>query len=73
MKIQSPPATERHYSPNELAELWGVSATTIRRWFDQEPGVIRFGSEGLVNKRRKILLRIPATVVRRVHDRLVVK
>ncbi len=73
MSPKAPPAAERHYSPNELAGLWGVSATTIRRWFDREPGVVRFGSEGLLNKRRKILLRIPASVARRVHERLVVK
>ncbi len=73
MSPKAPPAAERHYSPNELAGLWGVSATTIRRWFDREPGVVRFGSEGLLNKRRKILLRIPASVAQRVHGRLEVK
>ena len=67
------PAMERHYSPGELAEMWGVSAATIRRWFDQEPGVVRFGSEGQLDKRRKILLRIPASVAQLVHERLVVK
>ncbi len=29
---------ERHYSPAELGELWNLSADTVRRMFEQEPG-----------------------------------
>jgi len=33
-------AGERHYSAPELAKLWGLSERTIRRMFENEPGVL---------------------------------
>ena len=36
-------STEKHYKPAELGELWGLNAETIRRLFDDEPGVVRIG------------------------------
>ena len=38
------PALERHYSVNEIAKSWGLSGNTIRRMFENEPGVIEWGS-----------------------------
>ncbi len=61
---------ERHYEPTELAALWGVSTETIRSIFREEPGVLKIGSEGTKHKRGYITLRIPETVVERVHRRL---
>jgi hypothetical protein len=37
---------EKHYAPDELAELWGVSTETIRSIFRDEPGVLKIGSTG---------------------------
>lgn len=34
---------ERHYSVNELSALWNLSKQTIRRLFQDEPGVVLFG------------------------------
>jgi hypothetical protein len=31
---------EKHYAPDELAELWGVSTETIRSIFREEEGVL---------------------------------
>lgn len=36
-------AHEQHYDPKELAALWGLSPTKVRRMFVDEPGVLRIG------------------------------
>jgi hypothetical protein len=60
---------ERHYSPAELAELWSLSADTIRRAFENEPGVLVFENPGRASSRRCRTLRIPESVAQRVHAR----
>jgi hypothetical protein len=65
------PATERHYSVSELAGCWNLSLDTIRRLFEEEPGVLVIGTEsGKYSRRRYITLRIPESVAQRVHRRL---
>jgi len=61
---------EKHYSVSELATIWKLSENTIRRMFEHEPGVIRWGGAETRFKRRYVTLRIPETVVRRVHRHL---
>jgi hypothetical protein len=61
---------EKHYAPDELAELWGVSTETIRSLFREEPGVLKIGKTGSRYKRGYVTLRIPADVAERVHTRL---
>ncbi|HKD78916.1 MAG TPA: hypothetical protein VKH81_04435 [Candidatus Angelobacter sp.] len=61
---------ERHYSVNELAILWNLSKQTIRRLFQDEPDVVRIGEQEVRHKRAYVTLRIPESVVRRVHQRL---
>jgi hypothetical protein len=39
------PFIERHYSASELAALWNLSLDTIRRIFENEPGVLVLGDE----------------------------
>src|SRR5579862_1763001 len=63
-------ALERHYSVCELAQLWGLSEKTIRRMFVDEPGVMKWGHEEGRFKRGYMTLRIPESVVQRVHRRL---
>jgi len=43
---------EKHYSVLELAELWNLSENTIRRMFENEPGVLKWGSREGRFKRR---------------------
>jgi hypothetical protein len=62
-------AAEEHYTPDELAALWGVSAETIRNVFRNEPGVLRVGQAN-GKKRKYILMRIPESIAERVHKRL---
>jgi hypothetical protein len=61
---------ERHYSVNELAVLWNLSKQTIRRLFQDEPDVVRIGEKDVRHRRAYVTLRIPESVVRRVHQRL---
>lgn len=59
---------ERHYTPQEIAETWQVSVNTIRRMFRGEPGVLEFGSDETRWSRKRKTLRIPASVLMRVHQ-----
>ena len=61
---------EHHYSVRELAELWAFRDDTIRRLFEDEPGVLMIGERHPRRKRRYITLRIPNSVAARVHQRL---
>jgi len=61
---------ERHFSVGELASLWDLSEQTIRRMFAGEPGVIEWGHGESRFKRGYITMRIPESVVQRVHCRL---
>jgi hypothetical protein len=64
------PAQEKHYSPDELASLWGISVDSIRRLFRDEPGVLKMGDKDPKHKRQYLTLRIPESVAVRVHTRL---
>jgi len=63
-------AFERHYCVSEVAELWGLSERTIRRIFNNEPGVFKWESGETRSKRSYRTLRIPESVVQRVHRKL---
>lgn len=71
--IREPASTaafERHFSPEELGEVWGLSADTIRRMFENEPGVLMHERSRKHRSRRYRTLRIPESVALRVHRRL---
>jgi hypothetical protein len=59
---------ERHYTPNQLATLWGVDAETIRNIFRNEAGVLKLQKDNA--KRAYVTLRIPESVAEKVHRRL---
>src|ERR1700686_257834 len=61
---------EPHYTPSELATEWGLSVDTIRRLFEDEPGVLKIGNPSPRIRQRRILVRIPFDVVQRVHRRI---
>ncbi len=65
-----PAFAERHYAPRQIADLWGLSVDAVRRLFEKEPGVLVIGdSLGRAGKRRYATLRIPESVMERVHRR----
>ncbi len=62
-------ALEQHFTPQQLAELWALDERTIRRIFQDEPGVLKYGkSNRRDSKREYISLRIPESVALRVHQ-----
>lgn len=65
-------ATERHYTPQQVAAARGLSDTTVRRMFAEEGGVLRIGEPsrrvGRKLTRRMYTMRIPETVAGRVLD-----
>jgi predicted transcriptional regulator len=65
-------AAERHYSVAEVAEMWNLSKSAVRRLFQEEPGVLAIGeSRPKFGRRRgKVTLRIQQSVLERVHRRL---
>lgn len=63
-------AFERHFTPQELAKLWLLHVTTIRRLFEDEPGVLKYhGRVGRHGQREYVTLRIPESVARSVYAR----
>ena len=61
-------AFERHFTAQELAELWTLDTSTIRRLFQDEPGVLKIGKANRRDGRRDYMtLRIPESVACRVH------
>ena len=62
---------ERHYTVGELAKAWHLALRTVRAWFVDEPGVIRYGNARLLKgkQRTHVTLRIPESVARRVYRR----
>jgi hypothetical protein len=61
----------KHYTVNEIAELWNLSDDAVRKIFEKEPGVLLIGDQKpRVRRRRYTTLRIPEFVVERVHRRL---
>ena len=68
MAQSTAPAIERHFKPKQLGELWGLDESTIRRLFEDTPGVLRIGkSDRRDGKRDYVSLRIPESVAMRVH------
>lgn len=64
---------EQHYTPVQLAKRWGLSATSVRELFRNEPGVIMIDRPEKMHKRGYVSMRIPESVAERVYSRLVMK
>lgn len=65
------PSTEKHYTPAEIAEIMGLSRTTVYKLLEDEPGVVKIGERGL--NRTRITYRVPESVWRRIHQKWTVK
>jgi hypothetical protein len=59
-------STERKLSYREIAAEWGLSIETVRRLFDSQIGVVKFGHGDTRRKRRYYVARVPESVVSRV-------
>jgi hypothetical protein len=61
---------EKHYAVAEISEQWGISPDLVRDTFKDEPGVLRFVRPGTRVKRGYSTIRVPESVLVRVHTRL---
>jgi hypothetical protein len=61
---------ERHYAVGEIADLWHLSSDAVRKLFQDEPGVLVLGGQEATHKRRYTTLRVPESVLHRVHRRM---
>lgn len=61
---------EPHYSVQEIADSWGLCEKAVRDIFRNEPGVVRIHRPKSRAKRAYTALRIPRSVVERVHCRM---
>ena len=60
--------SERHYTPAEIGGLWNLSSDKVRGIFEREPGVMVLADDRPGrHKRRYATLRIPESVLQRVH------
>ena len=65
-----PASLERHFCVAQVAEMWGLSEDSVRRLFEREPGVLVLEPvRSRYSRRRYRTLRIPESVVDRVHRR----
>lgn len=64
-------AFERHYTVKEVAKMWSVSSKTVIRKFGKHPEVLKLGAAERMHKRKRIVLRIPESVVRRLWSQLI--
>jgi hypothetical protein len=65
-----PPAiyqSAEEHSPAEIAHMWGLSTDSVRRLFRNEPGVLAISPRQSKGKRAYLTLRIPQSVLERVH------
>lgn len=62
---------ETHYTVGQVAKSWQVSEDTVYRKFRDMDGVLKIPARVLKSKRQrapKVLLRIPASLLRRTHE-----
>jgi hypothetical protein len=65
-----PAPLEPHFTPQQIAKIWLIDASTVRRMFIDEPGVFRIGKTCRRDgKRDYTTMRIPGSVMERVYRR----
>jgi hypothetical protein len=62
-----PVQIDPHFTPQFYAELWGMSPSTVIRWFQDVDGVLKLAKPSKNGKRTRIELRIPFSLAMRVY------
>jgi hypothetical protein len=66
--IQPEPITiDQHFSPQFYAELWGMSPSTVVRWFQDKDGVLKLSQPVKNGARSRVELRIPFSLAMEVY------
>jgi hypothetical protein len=61
------PVHEQHFTPDELAEEWHISANTVRRLAEEFGGIIEIDRPEEMHKRRYKTIRIPESTVEKIY------
>jgi hypothetical protein len=69
LSVPQPVVVDAHYSPQFYAELWGMSASTVVRWFQDMDGVLKLSEPAKNGKRARVELRIPYSLAMREYRR----
>jgi hypothetical protein len=69
-KVWTDDGKQENFSVAQVASLWELSPDTIRRLFENEPGVLLKGDKNPQGQRRRVMLRIPREVMNRVKRKL---
>ena len=56
-----------HYTPQFYAELWGMSSSTVVRWFQDLDGVLKLKEATKNGSRTRVELRIPYSLAMKVY------
>ena len=64
-----PIVIDPHYKPQFYAELWGLDPSTVIRWFQDMPGVLKLSPPSKNGRRTRIELRIPYSLAMREYRR----
>jgi hypothetical protein len=67
IEIAEPIPVDKHFSIQFYAELWGLSCDTIRRWFQDLPGVLKVADQ-TKGRRHRNELRIPFWLAMKVYQ-----
>jgi hypothetical protein len=67
VRTPEPIVIDQHFSPRVYAELWGISESTVIRWFQDLPGVLKLSEPSRNGKRSRVELRIPYSLAMRVY------
>ena len=62
-----PIAIDPHFSPQFYAEWWGMSASTVVRWFQDMAGVLKLSNPARNGRRSRVELRIPFSLAMKVY------
>jgi hypothetical protein len=64
-----PIVIDQHFSPQFYAELWGMSPSTVVRWFQDMEGVLKLSKPAKNGKRCRVELRIPLSLAMREYHK----
>jgi len=62
-----PVVIDQHYSPQFYGELWGMSPSTVIRWFQDMEGVLKLSMPTRNGRRSRVELRIPFSIAMKVY------
>jgi hypothetical protein len=68
MLTPEPIRIDPHFSPQFYAEPWGMSPSTVIRWFEDRAGVLKLSKPAINGRQTRVELRIPFSLAMKVYD-----